>query len=824
MQISLINSNLTGPDAVGNNIIQQARFFQRRGYDVRIFLDNPPVAVGPDIVSITTICSLSDLIGGHQPFFTGSDLFIYHYPVRYPLLESIKGIDYGAVLFDYHGVTPPELWGVDHDRELIMRSVEGVALVHHADLAIAHSSFTQRELIERYNYPAERTRVLPYAVPLEQYQPGEADPALVRQYDLSDRRVLLYVGRMAGNKRIDLLVRALPGIQAEVPGTRLLLVGDDRNSPGYVTIANRAKALARELGVANDVIFTGPTNNPAPYYHLADVFVTASLHEGFCVPVIEAMASGVPVVASRSAALPETVGEAGLTFEPENVADLVRQVVTLLCDDTLRTELVRKGIERAQTFSVDHYEARLEAIIRAVTPHERRVIRQQGGVPGRVVHWAREAPPEIPAQGAFLSNELAKLRQEAAVGQPGYVVRSDKPLVGPLIAWVRRNMTSHLREPYLDPIIDRQVRFNLHLVSYLQQWVDDLNRLALDLTRHEQTVRDLAAELDTQVAELKRRLEAVESRQNLLDTRLDLLEPRQKLAETRLATLANRLTELAQRVTDFQTTTQLDPAELQRRLALIEQVLAEIPDTTGEKLEWLSNVLNGSSQPTMDFSYRACHDRVGGSFEIGRQLYAPFADLFVGKNNVLDIGCGKGPFLSLLRERGIRGQGVDLDDDMVALCRQAGFDVVQMDGMAYLATLDDESLDGIFSAHLIEHLPKPQLVKFLELCQAKLQPGGLIVLITPNGAGLTIFHSTFYKDLTHQQPLHPEAIRFLLEATGFRNIQVDFLSPTPDEKLKLVAPDGAEGSSALIETLNQNFHRLNELLFGNLDCAICAVK
>jgi len=311
MRVSIFNSNLLGKDAVGASVINMARFFCQRGDEVQIFIEHPPEDVPKDITTFCRVLSLGDLIGGQQRHFELSDLFVYHYPAHYALLESIKGIERGAVIFDYHGVTPPKLWTSAYDRDLLVRGVEGVSLVHYADLAIVHSQFTKAELVRHSGYEVDRIRVLPLAVPLDQFKPVDKDARLVRKYGLQGQRVLLFVGRMAGNKRIDLLVRALARIEGEIPNVKLLLVGDDRGSPAFVAIVEEAKALAKELGVERDVIFTGRVDELPKYYNLCDVYVTSSLHEGFGVPIIEAMASGVPVVGSRSGALPEPSGRQG---------------------------------------------------------------------------------------------------------------------------------------------------------------------------------------------------------------------------------------------------------------------------------------------------------------------------------------------------------------------------------------------------------------------------------------------------------------------------------------------------------------------------------
>jgi glycosyltransferase involved in cell wall biosynthesis len=111
----------------------------------------------------------------------------------------------------------------------------------------------------------------------------------------------------------------------------LLLVGNASIGP-YPRIVAQARRLAATLGVADGVIFAGqvPDGELVAHYQLADLFVTASVHEGFCIPVVEAMACGLPVVGARATALPETIGPAGLTFQPEDPADLAAKILTIL--------------------------------------------------------------------------------------------------------------------------------------------------------------------------------------------------------------------------------------------------------------------------------------------------------------------------------------------------------------------------------------------------------------------------------------------------------------------------------------------------------------
>lgn len=110
MRVSLINMNLVAKDATGQSMLHQLRFHQRRGDEVRIYVMHPPEGIPADLSGVVRVVDLIDLMGRQDEFFQTSDLYVYHYPGRYALLDTIKTLDRGAVIFYYHNVTPPELW------------------------------------------------------------------------------------------------------------------------------------------------------------------------------------------------------------------------------------------------------------------------------------------------------------------------------------------------------------------------------------------------------------------------------------------------------------------------------------------------------------------------------------------------------------------------------------------------------------------------------------------------------------------------------------------------------------------------------------------
>jgi len=208
--------------------------------------------------------------------------------------------------------------------------------------------------------------------------------------------------------------------------------------------------------------------------------------------------------------------------------------------------------------------------------------------------------------------------------------------------------------------------------------------------------------------------------------------------------------------------------------------------------------------------YFAFESRMRGSVEAIRERQRPYVADFRGAAPVLDLGCGRGELLSLLRGAGIEARGIDADADMVAYARGEGLDVEQADLVAYLEGLADRSLGGIFMGQVVEHLPAQTLTRALALAAAKLRPGGVLVAETINPLS-PIALRNYFADLTHAQPLVPETLELLARQAGFGQTEIRFLNE-PAERL-------TEPADPVIAA---NVRRLNELLFAPLDYALVA--
>ena len=259
-----------------------------------------------------------------------------------------------------------------------------------------------------------------------------------------------------------------------------------------------------------------------------------------------------------------------------------------------------------------------------------------------------------------------------------------------------------------------------------------------------------------------------------------------------------------------------------RRLGELEERLTRVERRRGDGAAPVAVTVAAQPAASAVPDYFAFESRMRGRTEDIRERQRAYVDDFREAAPVLDLGCGRGEFLGLLREAGVEARGVDADADMVAFARGEGLDVEQGDALAALEALDEGSLGGIFLAQVVEHLPPPQLVRLLELAHAKLRPGGVLVAETINPLS-PIALRNYFADLTHAQPLVAETLALLAEQAGFRAVDTRYLNePPPDERLREVElPPEAEFDPAR-EALAQNVRRLNDQLFGPLDYAIVA--
>lgn len=205
---------------------------------------------------------------------------------------------------------------------------------------------------------------------------------------------------------------------------------------------------------------------------------------------------------------------------------------------------------------------------------------------------------------------------------------------------------------------------------------------------------------------------------------------------------------------------------LRQRAVPSEQATAASPNPPAEPMP-----------PVLDLDWLQFAERFRGSFESIKRSFERYVPLFRDCPSVLDLGCGRGEFLELMREAGVSALGIDLNQESVSRCRNNGLDAQQADIFEYLSSLPGQSVGGIFCAQVIEHLQPAQVLALVQLCARKLRPAAPLVFETPNPECLAIFATHFYIDPTHVRPVPPALMAFYLEEAGLAQIEVSRFSP-----------------------------------------------
>ena len=343
------------------------------------------------------------------------------------------------------------------------------------------------------------------------------------------------------------------------------------------------------------------------------------------------------------------------------------------------------------------------------------------------------------------------------------------------------------------PVFTRQQELNASVADQLQQVSDSLKRIAAALPEARTAQR-----VD---------LEAFVSFNSILVQYLQQITP---FIDTRVRVLEDALEDVRMAATTAQ-----------RAATAARRKSGDSPAGAPA-----GSVVVGGTEEPLDAPYVGFEDMFRGTRDEIRARQADYADRLVGASDVVDIGCGRGELLELLRDRGVSATGVDANAEMVEECRARGLLAVHADALTYLRSVPDESVGGLTALQVVEHLDPNQLVRFLELAFAKLRPGATIVLETINAACWVAFFESYIRDLTHVRPLHPDTLKFLVVAAGFEHADVHFRSPIAEggRLQRANADDLVAPLTHVVQTMNANVDRLNERLFTYLDYAVIAAK
>ena len=419
-----------------------------------------------------------------------------------------------------------------------------------------------------------------------------------------------------------------------------------------------------------------------------------------------------------------------------------------------------------------------------------------------------------------LAEQINLLERESAVtGEQINGLRSDSERMG-----------EHLRnaQSELDGMTGLRSDFNRvgeHLRN-LQAQVDGLRELRSELDRAGEHLRNLQAQVDG-LRELRSELDrAGEHLRNLqveterMHEMLDSLQQRTELSER----LEQRLrAEIGQRATVQRSVESIE----QRQTSDAAFIKAELSHQAALLQSWLGGAQNGGAagrrrergkiipakpdDHQLDAFYLSFENRFRGTREDIKKrvrFYLPFlrkAGAGTKARPVLDVGCGRGEWLELLRERKIKASGVDLNEAMVAQCQERRLKVVQADAIEFLRNLSDRSQGAVTGFHIIEHLPFEMLIELIIHSRRVLKPGGIAIFESPNCKNLMVGACNFNIDPTHRNPVFPETAQFMLETQGFERVRLEYLSPVDTTPLG---------------NIDEEPPHIRELLYGPQDFAV----
>lgn len=372
-------------------------------------------------------------------------------------------------------------------------------------------------------------------------------------------------------------------------------------------------------------------------------------------------------------------------------------------------------------------------------------------------------------------------------------VTSHRPVLGRFIVLFKKSLRKMLRW-YINPIIEAQNDFNAQATGALNELYNKL----IAIQGNFEQIHQRSMNTDSRIQSLS---EDIEQR----------MEDADETAKERQEILCQELTALQKRMeTEFSYYAFKIKSMEHHRMISADKNKAEA-----------STVCPAAAHPSPGLDYFLFENRFRGSESQIKENLSQYLPYF-SEGPVLDIGCGRGEFLELLEAKGLEALGVDIYPDFAAYCQSKGLKVTEADAVSYLEQMPDNALGGIFLAQVVEHLTQEYLMRLLALSHRKLKKGAWFVAETPNPAMLSTLSNSFYLDLSHERPIHPEAMRFLLEYCGFESVDIVYSKPS---KIPYDLPllEGDEHIQNL-QAFNDGVSLLNGLLFGCQDYAAAGCK
>ncbi len=349
MKIYQMTPSISHGDAVSNDVLAIDAVIRQMGIPTGIYAESVAEKVKGRAASWSEMAPQKE------------DILIYHQAIGNDMCLWLKDFPCRKIMV-YHNITPPHFFR-EYSKQTQWATAYGLEctrkMASYIDYCLADSEFNKQDLLRMgYTCPID---VRPVLIPYEDYR-REPDAKTLEKYD-DDFINILFVGRVAPHKKQEDIIRAFCYYHRNLnPKSRLFLVGSDGGMENY---SEALREYARDLGLEDAVLFRGHVSFPEilAYYHLADLFLCMSEHEGFCVPLIEAMLFDVPVMAYESTAIPYTLGGRGILLKDKNPVFVGKLMERVLQDPSLKARIIAGQARRLEDFSYDNVRTLLVRLL-----------------------------------------------------------------------------------------------------------------------------------------------------------------------------------------------------------------------------------------------------------------------------------------------------------------------------------------------------------------------------------------------------------------------------------------------------------------------------
>jgi L-malate glycosyltransferase len=356
MRIHQLVPSMTSGDATSNHILEINKRLKKWGFETNIFTQHVTPELKKHVRPLPEI----------RPFLSQpDDILIYHYGIFHYSAYLYLTSQCKRVLI-YHNITPEQLyarWDKYNQNSCRMGRLL-LKQLKQTDLAIGVSNFNRQELVD-VGFNAAKTAVVPIFLPVDVWQTLPVDAALQTTLCHQDKINWLSVGRLAPNKALEDIIRLFHVYKNQInPQAHLYLVG----SQSIKLYVAALKELVAALDLSAHVSFPGRVSDQQlkTYYQNSHLFISASQHEGFCVPLIESMFFGLPILARKATAVPETLGQAGILFNQLGHLEVAQTAHLMLTDPALRQQIIATQQQRLQAFLPEAVETRLQDALRQI--------------------------------------------------------------------------------------------------------------------------------------------------------------------------------------------------------------------------------------------------------------------------------------------------------------------------------------------------------------------------------------------------------------------------------------------------------------------------